>query len=91
MSALLNTLVTFPCQGTGISLIWTVQGNFLTDAIEEAREISVTSTNNISVDVLSSVLTIRALAINDGISVGCFVVGRSFDHIAKGATLKVQG
>ena len=82
--------MTFTCQGTGISLFWTVQDNFVTDAIQETREISVT-TNNISVDVWSSVLTIRALPINDGINVGCFVVGHSFDHISKGAILNVQG
>ena len=70
-------------------MFWTVQDNYVTDAIEETREISVTT--NISVDVLSSVLIIRALPINDGISVGCFIVGQSFDYISKGATLKVKG
>ena len=42
----------------------------------------------------SSVLTIRALPINDGISVGCLVVSGSGDNIdldQKGATLTVKG
>ena len=52
-------------------------------------EISVT-TNNISVDVWSSVLTIRALPINDGISIGCNVFGHNLDFNQKGATLTIK-
>ena len=72
--------------------MWTVQGNSATDPSNQDREISVT-TNNISVDVWSSVLTIRALPINDGIRVGC-VVGSYDDQIIvdqRGAILSVQG
>ena len=39
----------------------------------------------------SSVLTIRALPINDGIDIGCNVVGHNFNVISKGATLTVKG
>ena len=39
----------------------------------------------------SSVLTIRALPINDGISVGCNIVGQNSTFISKGATLTVKG
>ena len=69
---------------------WTVEGHSLTDVITQCREISVT-TNNISVDVWSSVLTIRALPINDGIDVGCAVYNQSFDIESKGAILTVKG
>ena len=86
----LHTLVNFTCQGTGSKLLWTVEGNSVTDTIKQNREISVT-TNNISVDLLSSVLTIRALPINDGIIVGCTVIGQNFDIVSKGAILIVQG
>ena len=85
----LYTLANFTCKGIGDILSWTVRGNQLTDPSNQDREISVT-TNNISVDVWSSVLTIRALPINDGISVGCVVVGRN-KFISKGATLTVIG
>ena len=91
MSVPLYTLVNFACVGTGDSLTWTVEGNSLTDPSNQDREISVT-TNNISVDVWSSVLTIRALPINDGISVGCGLTSISpLDHVSKGATLTVKG
>ena len=56
--------------------------NLLTDPSNQDREISVT-TKNISVDVWSSVLTIRALPINNWISVGCTVVSsnpHSYEH-----------
>ena len=38
----------------------------------------------------SSVLTIRALPINNWIGVGCAVFGQNFDFVSKGATLTVQ-
>ena len=76
--------------GTGDSLTWTVEGDSLTDPIKQYREISVT-TNNISADVWSSVLTIRALPINNGISLGCNVVSQTINVISKGATLTVKG
>ena len=77
VSTPLYTLANFSCEGTGVALTWTVQGNSFIDPSNQYREISVT-TNNTSVDVWSSILTIRALPINDGISIGCNVV--SFNY-----------
>ena len=90
VSAPLYTLVSFTCEGTGVALTWIVQGNSLTDPSNQDREISVT-TNNISVDVWSSVLTIRALPINDGISVGCIILDQTPNFVTKGGTLTVKG
>ena len=90
VSAPLYTLANFTCEGTGYILLWTVQGTSLTVPSNQDREISVT-TNNISVNVWSSVLTIRALPINDGINIGCNVYDVSFDIASKGATLRVKG
>ena len=91
VSASLYTLANFTCVGTGDIVSWTVGGNLLTDHSNQDRKISVT-TNNISVDVWSSVLTIKALPINDGIAVQCSVI--SFNPLnlqQKGATLTVKG
>ena len=66
VSATLYTLANFTCEGTGDGLSWTVQGYTLSNPSNQDREISVT-TNNISFGVLSSVLIIRALPINNGI------------------------
>ena len=91
VSAPLYTLVNFTCEGTGVALTWTVGGNSLTDPSNEDREISVT-TNNISVDVWSSVLTIRALPINDGIIVVCTIFSLNpFDLKQSGAILIMKG
>ena len=91
MSAPLYTLINFTCEGTGDVLKWYIQGNSVTDPSNQDREISVT-TNNISVDVWSSVLTIRALPINDGISISCNVISLNpFDLKEKGATLTIKG
>ena len=89
----LYTLANFTCEGIGDVLSWIVEGNLLTDPSNHDREISVI-TNNISVDMWSSVLTIRALPINDGISVGCTVIsviGQTINITEKGATLTVIG
>ena len=91
MSGPLYTLVNFTCEGIGDVLTWTVQDNLLTDSIKQYREISVTTANNISVDVWSSVLTIRALPINDRIVVGCNVLSQNLDFDARGAILTVEG
>ena len=80
----------FTCEGTGIVLTWTVGGNSLTDPSNQDREISVT-TNNISVDVWSSVLTIRALPINDGIGIGCVVIDQNYNLASLGTILTIQG
>ena len=85
------TLANFTCQGIGDILLWRVHGKSPTDPSNQDREISVT-TNNISVDVWSSVLTIRALPINDGITVQCTVISQNpFDFKTKGNILTVTG
>ena len=91
MSAPLYTLANFTCVGTGDILSWTVGSNLLTDPSNQDREISVT-TNNISVDVWSSVLTIRAVPINDRISIECNLINfNPYGLKQKGATLTIKG
>ena len=91
VSAPLYTLANFTCEGTGDILKWTVGSNLLTDPSNQDREISVI-TNNISVDVWSSVLTIRALPINNGITVECNLISfNPYDLKQKGATLTIKG
>ena len=91
VSAPLYTLANFTCVGIGDVVECTVEGNLLIDPSNEDREISVT-TNNISVDVWSSVLTIRALPVNDGTNVGCHVISfNPYGLTKKGATLTVKG
>ena len=90
VTAPLYTLANFTCMGIGDKLLWTVGSYSLTDPSNQDREISLT-TNSISVDVWSSVLTIRALPINDGISVQCIVLDQNLDVDHNGATLTING
>ena len=91
MTAPLYTQANFNCEGTGDILLWTVHSNSPTDPSNQDREIAVT-TNNISVDMWSSVLTIRALPINDGMSIGCTVITfNPYDKKQMGATLTIEG
>ena len=77
--------------GIGDLLSWTVGGNSVTDPSNQDREISVT-TSNISVDMWSSVLTIRALPINNGMIVQCTVISYNpFNIKQKGTTVTVKG
>ena len=72
MSIPIYTQANLTCEGTEDILKWSLEVFSVMELSNQDREISVT-TNNISVDVWSSVLTIRALPINDGISVECNV------------------
>ena len=91
VTTFLYQLASFTCEGTGDVLEWSVQGNLLTNPSNQDREISVT-TNNISVDVWSSVLTIRALPFLDGTTIQCTVVSYNpFSLKQKGAKLTVKG
>ena len=90
VTALLYTLVNFTCEGTGKKLYWAVEGSKVSDPSNQDREISVT-TNNLPVDMWSSVLTIRALPINDGMIIGCNVISfNPYGFKQKGATSTVK-
>ena len=72
-------------------MLWRVHGKSPFDPSNQDRNISVT-TNNISVDVWSSVLTIKALPINDGVTVQCTVISQNpYDFKAKGNILTITG
>ena len=90
ISVSLYQLAPFTCKGIGNVLYWTVQSHSLSDPSNQDREISI-SNNNASIGNLSSILTIKALPINDGISVGCTVVDQKFSIVSKGATLTISG
>ena len=83
--------VNFTCEAIGMRLYWTVRGDSLHTncTIKQQREISVT-TKNISV-MWSSVLTIRALPINNGITVGCAVLCEPLCHNSLSGYLTIEG
>ena len=81
------TLTNFTCEGNGDTLTWTVNNSPLDDTISQQRNIMATNTGD-----LSSVLSVVALPINNGIEIGCIIT--SFDPIqiaASEATLTIKG
>lgn len=69
---------------------WLVQSDVLTDSIKQQRQISVTTTiNNTN---FSSVLTINAIPINDGLVIGCEVITFSpFNRVISSSVLTIRG
>ena len=82
--------INFRCEGTGDTLTWTVESVSLTDAVSQQRNITVTHDNSGS--TLSSVLTIIAIPINDGIEIGCIIVSfNPYQPASEEATLTIRG
>ena len=71
MTTSLFSSVSFLCEGTGDVLIWLIETVSITDSVQQERNITITD-NNIGGN-LSSVLTIIALPINDGVHIGCIL------------------
>ena len=81
------TLTNFTCEGNGDTLTWTVNNSPLDDTISQQRNITTTNTGD-----LSSVLSVIALPINDGIEIGCIITSFSpFEVAASEAILTIRG
>ena len=89
ITAPLYTVVNFYCEGAGDTISWILDGGTITDTIKQQREIFINSTSN---GIQTSILTIRALPINDGISVGCRIITFTpFSFLTRGANLYTTG
>ena len=91
MTAYLDTLVSFHCEGEGEILIWQTNSMSLTDEIKETRNITVYQ-DDTTPGFVNSTLEILAKLDNDGLNIGCIVGNHSafvFDSV--GADLLVKG
>ena len=84
------TTATFTCEGTGDISSWLVHSAVLTDSVKQQRQITVTTTN---IDTnFSSVLTVNAIPINDGLGVGCEVITFiPFERVISSGVLTIRG
>ena len=75
----------------GSRLHWSIDGNSTNDPNYHDVEISE-SIDNVSVCAWSSVLTIKALPINnEKILVACILVGKNYEFKTKAASLIIKG
>ena len=84
-------MATFTCKGTGNTLHWIVENTVLTLTVQQERNITFTDPGGPG--NLSSILTVPALPINDGIGFGCVIASNTsiIPAFSSSATLTVRG
>ena len=91
MTAYLDTLVSFHCEGEGDVLVWQTNSVSLTDEIKETRNITVYQ-DDTTPGFVNSTLVILAKLDNDGLNIGCIVGNHgTFEFDSAGADLFVKG
>ena len=88
VSALVGENALFHCNGSGLTVLWIVDGSLATDSIIVDRGITP-DTPMTSSGTVQSTLTVPATLVNNGTTVQCRVVSLSGFAISNNATLTV--
>ena len=86
---MLDTWVSFHCEGEGDTLVWQTSEGPVTDEIKESRNISLYP-GITTPGIVNSTFVILAKFENDGLFIGCIIIGSSMIDSA-GANLHVKG
>ena len=87
----IDTTTNFTCKGTGSLLNWLVQSGELNESIKQERKITVNTTTH-AANNFSSVLTVKALPINDNLTVGCEIITfNPFHRVISNSDLFIRG
>ena len=87
MSALVGENAQFHCSGSGITIVWTVDGLLATDSVIVARGITpVTMTSS---GTVQSTLTVPATLENNGTTVQCRVLSLNGATVSNNGTLNI--
>ena len=88
VSALVGENALFHCTGSGITIVWRVDGYLASDSIIVERGITL-DTPMTSSGTVQSTLTVPATLVNNGTTVECRVVSLNGFAISNNATLTV--
>ena len=87
VSALVGENALFHCNGSGITIAWTVDEFLGTDI--RIAERGITYHNTVSSGTVKSTLTVPATLVNNGTTVQCIVLSLSSSVTSNNATLTV--
>ena len=88
VSALVGENALFHCNGSGVTIVWTVDGSLATEANNTDRGITQTISLTSS-GTVQSTLTVPATSVNNGTTVQCRVVSFNGFVTSNNATLTV--
>ena len=87
VSVLVGENALFHCNGSGVTIVWIVDGSLATDSVIVER--GITDTSMTSSGTVQSTLTVPATLVNNGTTVQCRLISLSGFAVSNNANLTV--